>query len=1051
MGIYILVYFIALIYLVAIVKKLNYNRKLKKIDSFILLCDEEMKNFIERKAESSLINEGHAIFESLNKKNNKQKVVEFEKFLNDLPQKIHDSNRLILDEECRALIINTLSYLGNSHNFISTQNFNKLKVQFMEESMSIRKRMDGYSSINIDKIKEIDKDFYRFLNDLNLKYMNNEIHTNKKLFDNIGGYSLDMQQRMAVVNDDDRQLVIAGAGSGKTLTISAKVKYLVDVKNVKPHEILLISFTKKAANEMKERIAKLGINIDSSTFHKYGLSIIKKANQVSPEVFEDMDKILTEYINEEILNDPTKATKFLYMVWVLMIPTSESDALFKEIVEESKRIELTSIRSIVKRHGVEQNNTKIIERIKDLKQKIDQLVKDGEQQTNIDPDDDSRERRKSIIDKITDEIEELKSKMLSIKHEKMKSAEEVIIANTLFLKGIDYEYEKEFEYISDTEDPLFHKKYTPDFYLTESKLFWEHFAINKYMKTPQFSSADEKKYLEGIKWKRDIHEQNNSKLIETYSWQFQDGTIMKEIDKIIADNGIKVKDPNYIEILMILIENSKSTFKDFKSLVMTFINLFKSAGHELNHFETLKLLIKKSNDADLQKKLLKNDELYLELLDFIKGFYSYYNITLSKNNQIDFNDMIHRAAVLLNQSHFDIPYKYIIVDEYQDVSRSKVNLLKETLKLSDCKLFCVGDDWQSIYRFSGSDVDLITNFEDSYGPHSFNMIEKTYRNSQELLNITKWFVEKNESQNKKNLKSDKTLKDPIKILEYLPTNERSDIYSGQDKDEVLLENRFKEILDEIQDKDPNASVMLLTRNNSDLEFLINETKITTINKSQQANVEDEVITEHRSFKKDEKGDTYLKFKKFNHLPIKHLTVHKSKGLEADYVIVYGLRNAIGGFPNQMVDHPLLDLLKFDKENYPYSEERRLFYVALTRSKNKTYLLSPVLDSSIFVEEIAQKINSVFLSNPNKSQILHEDKKCPKCKVGFLVTRQGLGKKFYGCTSFPICDYTITEDQFKAKAGKCPLCGNFLIKRNGMYGLFYGCKSYPHCRYTTESV
>ena len=129
---------------------------------------------------------------------------------------------------------------------------------------------------------------WKELNSLNQNYIDSESAKFDAFFSNIDGKSLDKQQRTAVITDENRVLVLAGAGSGKTLTIAAKVKYLCEAKGVDPQDILLISFTKKSAQEMTERIQnKLGINAEATTFHKLGLDIIKNAQGERPEVSDE--------------------------------------------------------------------------------------------------------------------------------------------------------------------------------------------------------------------------------------------------------------------------------------------------------------------------------------------------------------------------------------------------------------------------------------------------------------------------------------------------------------------------------------------------------------------------------------------------------------------------------------------------------------------------------------------------------------------------------------------------------------------------------------------
>ena len=86
---------------------------------------------------------------------------------------------------------------------------------------------------------------------------------------------LDEDQIKVVLSDEDNTLVIAGAGAGKTTTVAAKAKYLVDKKGVDPKDILIISFTNKAVDELIERInKKLGLGCKISTFHRVGFELL---------------------------------------------------------------------------------------------------------------------------------------------------------------------------------------------------------------------------------------------------------------------------------------------------------------------------------------------------------------------------------------------------------------------------------------------------------------------------------------------------------------------------------------------------------------------------------------------------------------------------------------------------------------------------------------------------------------------------------------------------------------------------------------------------------
>ena len=114
-------------------------------------------------------------------------------------------------------------------------------------------------------------------------------------FDDINGVKLDKYQRKAIICDSKELLVIASAGSGKTLTIIGKIKYLIEKKNVKEDEILCLSFTNETVNNLKEKVK---YNIDIFTFHKLSLNILKENNY---KYYISDDNLLEYIVNEYFL------------------------------------------------------------------------------------------------------------------------------------------------------------------------------------------------------------------------------------------------------------------------------------------------------------------------------------------------------------------------------------------------------------------------------------------------------------------------------------------------------------------------------------------------------------------------------------------------------------------------------------------------------------------------------------------------------------------------------------------------------------------------------
>lgn len=810
----------------------------------------------------------------------------------------------------------------------------------------------------------------------NKKYIDEQKQLYKDLFDNIDGKSLDDNQRTAVVDDSPRQLVVAGAGSGKTLTISAKVKYLVEAKGISPDEILLISFTKKAAEEMHERILQLGIDIDSSTFHKYGLNILTQVEKKQPDVVESIDEYLDAYLNDVIFTNQKKAKYFLSLVGLMMLPVSSEETPIGERIQIENLSDLKTLKDIA--HGSDKR---------------------------------------------------------TFKNERVKSGEEVYLANRFYLDGIDYEYEAAYKY--DKPDN-YHKKYRPDFHLKEADVYWEHFGITKNNRAPQYDRVHEKAYIKGMNWKRETHKTHETTLAETYSWQFKDGSIDEAIKANYKKYGIKPKQVNYQDIIAQIENNNKySQFSSFKSLVITFISLYRSYGYGADYFKQIEKEIHKGNfipknyDANWKKKCA------FEFLQFVKGFYAYYINELTQNELIDFNDMILKSSQYIAEGRFIPQYKYVIIDEFQDISYSRFMLVKNTLDKSGAKLFCVGDDWQSIYRFSGSDIDLFVHFQKYFGSISRTDITKTYRNSQELINISGRFILRNKYQLNKKLISDKHQDDPVRII-YYSGNFEPVIGGSGDYYAKNINDAFELALKDIHQNIENSGneVLVLGRINSDIDLIIGNDNVTV---------------------KKLSGEQKIIHKLYPDLNIIFRTVHSSKGLEADQVIVLNLLNDELGFPSQVINDPIISLLQKNEEFFLYAEERRLFYVALTRTKNCTYLLSPEINESIFVKDIEQ------IKQPNEVAILQPENAvsqsvgsrptlqfCPICKTGiFSVKKTNTGRNFVSCSNYPKCDYALWDLNAARNNIRCPECGDFLVQRKGKYGYFLGCSGYPGCTYTQD--
>lgn len=794
---------------------------------------------------------------------------------------------------------------------------------------------------------------------LNEKFISHTSEKYDSFFSDIDGKSLDAQQRACVISEEERTLVLAGAGSGKTLTIAAKVKYLCEVKKVSPADILLISFTKKSAQEMTERIKKMGIDIEAFTFHKLGMDILKKALGFRPDVFENLPIFINNFFENDLLLHPELIEAVMkYFAYYLDVPPDlNSLSSLGELYEAEKALDLETLKS------------------KYDKEKY-----------------------------IAANAQEKSRAHTTLQGERVKSIEETKIANFLFMHGVAYEYEKIYPHESyDSE----HKNYRPDFYLTDYDIYLEHFGISKDFKVPWLSSAEEKKYLEGIEWKRLFHKTHGTKLIETYSYYSNEGCLLEKLETLLHKNGVTFKERDFTDIYdTIYAKKTNKYFASFIVLCSTFITLFKSRGYKIEKLDEMK------NEAckNKNKFMAERTTLFLSIIKIILAEYQKY---LAQQNEVDFSDMINLATEKILQGSEVHKYKHIIVDEYQDISLSRFGLIKAIAEQAGAKVFCVGDDWQSIYRFAGSDISLFTEAEKYFGYTKILRIEKTYRNSQSLINEAQSFVLKNPQQLQKSLRSDKTLDFPL-------------VFWGYDNEpHKAVEQIVAKIISEYG---KHKNILMLGRTKNDVAMLKESFAF-------------------RIFQRN--GEVTIRYVPSPDTPITFLSVHKSKGLEADNVIVLNFKNDKLGFPNQIADDPVLNLVLTQAEEYKFAEERRLFYVAITRTKNRTYVLTDNKKPSLFFREFSASKQVAFVSIRNTAN--ENAHFCPRCKTGTLVIKQAKsGKQFVACTNYPMCEYTMRDATLLKNPKRCPSCGAFLIQRRNKNGhAFLGCTNFPHCEYTEE--
>lgn len=543
----------------------------------------------------------------------------------------------------------------------------------------------------------------------------------------------------------------------------------------------------------------------------------------------------------------------------------------------------------------------------------------------------------------------------TINNEAVKSYGEMDIANFLTQNGIRYIYEHPYELDTRTSE---YSQYYPDFYLPDYNIYIEYFGIDREGKVPSYfkgkngMSATEE-YQASMKWKRQLHSENHTTLVECFAYEKFEGILLDALEKKLKNASVEMKPKTTQELWEQVSLEGDSVLDGIVELFETLINLIKSNGYDI---ET----VRSRNVVGVHHQA---NNMILSLLEPIFNTYCVY---LKEHGEIDFNDMINLSAQYVQQGKFTSPYKYVIVDEYQDISKARFGLLNSLRHSRDFDLFCVGDDWQSIYRFAGSDIGYILNFEKHWGATEISKIETTYRFSQTLIEISSRFVMSNSAQIKKLIRGKK---DDAGF----PLGEISG-YNDRYAIEFMVEK--------LNDLPKGSSVFFIGRYSFDEKLLSDSGRLDLrYNNVEKTN---EII-----------------YGKRPDLKMSFVTAHKSKGLQADYIFIINNKKSRMGFPSKIQDSPILNLLLDSCEQFPYAEERRLYYVSLTRAKKKAYIVTVNGKESEFAMEL---------------------------------------KKQYG-------------EELKREQFTCPDCGGRLIKRTGPYGDFFGCSNYSTrgCKYKRKIV
>lgn len=733
----------------------------------------------------------------------------------------------------------------------------------------------------------------------------------------IEGKKLDRQQVEAVVACEDANLVMAAAGSGKSLSLLAKCEYLYKSLGVPAHKILVFSFTKKSAAELQDRLDELGMsNIKARTFHSFGRGIIDGGASLKVVTETQQTKIVSEIIDSLMRSDKHFAKRYNdFLLFYYSAPTDTGE----------------------------------IKQLQDLIAYNQSFLQQSLQGVDL---------NKGHYDTSTP----------TFAKEYVRSKEEQIIANFLYINNVPYRYEQQYPHVE--------TKYTPDFTIHQfsEPIYLEHQGVHRDGSTrPDISRAA---YHKKMTWGIEQHVRYGTVLIQSYSYEWKEGTLLTNLERNLKAAGVEMIRSEEEEIAKLIKDAYQIDTSGMIALIITFLNLFKNGS------ETLDTLRGKSQNMD--KYAQHRASLFFDLFEEILDRYNQY---MTSESKLDFSDMIKRATCQIPSIPREyLNFDYMLVDEVQDLSRSRFDLLKALLDHApNSKIFCVGDDWQAIYRFAGSDLTLIQDFEDLFERKTYySMIEQTHRFGNPVLDVSSRFIQENTSQVVKNIYTSQKASTEI-IVNYGGT-QRDDIKAACEE----LERLSLLYGEKIQD----MTIYLLGRYKADINRLIIEKSTRLSPQMLLFEAANDTSVSSPFFLLDKQNDIleWTSASGDRKIKLHFTTMHRAKGMTCDVAIILNANGGAYGIPAARSEDPILALLLTHPDAFPFAEERRLFYVSLTRAKHQTVIISTSDNPSSFVDEV----------HPREREFAS---KCPKCHSGTLGRKSGKYGDFMSCSNFRYgCDY-----------------------------------------------
>lgn len=722
---------------------------------------------------------------------------------------------------------------------------------------------------NLEKLNQ----YISIISNYNSNFVTQKKDEYKDLFKK-GNLVLDDDQQTAIITDDKHNLVVAGAGSGKTEVLITRLAYLIKRKSetIKPNRILALAFQNKAANEIKERLKqRYGIEVEIRTFHSLGKKIIEDASKIKG--------IKTPKLKEECSED------WKYQRYI--------QSLFEEEISKNERLQ-NEIINFMKRYGDEE------------------IIK---HETDFDKKEEFYNYQRSLTYTALDGTK--------VKSEAEREILNFFLMHKLNGKEIKVIYENPADWMKYKNEAGEEITPKPDFHFPDFEIYLEHWAIGNNGEVPKWFSGENptKDYTETMNLKKEKYKANKKTLFETSQADYK------------SDKFHKILSVRFLKAL-----KEKNQDQKFELIPLSYEQLVESVWESAQFVKQTPLNISRFiviaktyrlYPEDIKKRL--NAERWSpKQISFAKIallIYENYQKESKKGNFIDFSDMINLAVDYLkdNKELYKDKYDHILIDEYQDISTQRYEMIKELMnKNQRYKLFCVGDDWQSIMGFAGSNLDFFINFE-KYFPHPVRTdLTKNYRSIKSIVDVGACIIKNNkEGQIKKKTISNSKETKPILI------------YSSKHKKKFFsqyYEQIAKHCLDRIKEYHT-------TKNYPYDDFMI---LLRIANKKKLRNFISEYSRELDIPISEQAGRP-------NCVPI--MSVHKSKGLQAKVVMILNVDKDLYGFPCELANPEIFQPAIKNNDGLRKQEERRLFYVAVTRAKEEVIMYSQKCSESEFITEI----------------------------------------------------------------------------------------------------